>query len=191
MGRIITDPKEMQYALEHIEESKALMMGNVHLEHLRDGKVIYSGDQGKNTFTTEGMTAAVDILFRAQSVWSKVYCGIFKNNATPALGDTASAKLGSGQTYGECQDADYDSPATNRNEYTVAAAAASAVTNTASKAEFVMAGSITVYGAFLTTVAAKTATTGVLICAKKFTTARAVIADDQLAVTYAITMSTS
>jgi len=191
MGKIITDPKEMRYALKHIEESKALMMGNVWLKHLRDGKVIYSGDQGKNTFTTEGMTAALDILFRAQSVWSAVYCGIFKNNVTPALSDTALAKLGAGSTYGECQDADYDSPATNRATYTVAAAAASAVTNTASKAEFVMDASITVYGAFLATVAAKTATTGVLICAKKFTTSRAVIADDELAVTYAITMSTA
>jgi hypothetical protein len=119
------------------------------------------------------------------------YCGLFKTNVTPALGDTAAAKLGAAGSYGECQDADYDSPATDKPAYTIASTSTASCTNAASTASFTIAGSITVYGAFLSTVAAKTATTGVLMCAKKFSTARAVIADDVLACTYVISCTTS
>ena len=48
-----------------------------------------------------------------------------------------------------------------------------------------------VYGAFLATAQAKTATTGTLICAKRFPTSKVCEADDQLAITYGITLTTS
>jgi hypothetical protein len=54
-----------------------------------------------------------------------------------------------------------------------------------------MLASITVYGAFLSTEKAKTAVTGYLMCGKKFGTARAVIDNDVLSVSYVITASTS
>jgi hypothetical protein len=54
-----------------------------------------------------------------------------------------------------------------------------------------MAASITVYGAFLSTVAAKTATTGTLFCAKAFSSSRAVIDNDVLAITYVLSLTTS
>jgi hypothetical protein len=165
--------------------------GKVTVEHWRNGTMLHT-ETGTNTFTTEGMAKLLNIIFHdiskaASHIW---YVGIFKNNITPALADTG-AKLGSGNAYGECQDADYDSPLTNRPAYTTEDTSTAVITNVNSKAHFVMNASITVYGAFLVDTAAKTAASGVLMCAKRFGTPRAVIADDEIYVTYQITCTTS
>ena len=165
--------------------------GKVTMEHWRQGDMLYT-ETGTNTFTTEGMAKLLNIIFHdiskaASHIW---YVGIFKNNITPALADTG-AKLGSGNAYGECQDADYDSPLTNRPAYTTEDTSTAVITNVNSKAHFVMNASITVYGAFLVDQAAKTNASGVLMCAKRFGTPRAVIADDEIYVTYQITCTTS
>jgi hypothetical protein len=188
---IFRDDANLRYAAKHQRESGIAFHGDVFTKHYRDGNLIHSCNQGPNTFTTEGMARILNIVFRAQATEANIYCGIFKNNVTPAVGDTAAAKLGASGTYGECQDADYDSPATNKPAYTIAATSTAVATNAAAAASFTMNASITVYGAFLSTVAAKTGTTGTLFCAKAFTTPRAVIADDVLAVTYQITCTTS
>lgn len=165
--------------------------GMVITEHIRDGKTIHV-QGGKNTFTTEGMAKMHNIIFHetskaASKIW---YVGIFKNNITPALGDIA-AKLGAGNAYGECQDADYDDPLTNRPLYSTEATTTAVISNVNSKAHFVMAQSITVYGAFLADAQAKTSSSGTLMCAKRFGTPRSVIADDEIYVTYQITATTS
>lgn len=188
---LILDHPDNRYAALHRQESGLQLHGHVWTEHFRDGKLIHACDQGGNTFTTEGMARILNIVFRAQTTEAAIYCGIFKNNVTPAVGDTASAKLGAAGTYGECQDADYDDPATNRPAYTMASTTTAVATNAANKATFVMNASITVYGAFLASSQAKTATTGTLFCAKAFSASRAVIADDELAVTYQLTLTTS
>ena len=182
----------VRYAVRHLKESGLQFHGGVTTEHFRDGKMIHS-QYGTNTFTTEGMARLLNIMFgdvtkAAAAIW---YVGIFKNNVTPALGDTAAAKLGAAGTYGECQDADYDSPATDKPSYVIATTTTASCTNAAAAAAFTMAASITVYGAFLSTEPAKTATTGYLMCAKKFGTARAVIDNDVLSVTYVVTATTS
>lgn len=189
----IRDSAEARYAAKHFMESGINFHGHVFTKHFREGKLIHECDQGGNTFTTEGLNYLLEVMFGTTSKAGSAifYVGIFKNNVTPALGDTVAAKLGAAGTYGECQDADYDSPATNKPSYTIAAASSSSCTNAAAAASFTIAASITVYGAFLSTVAAKTATTGYLMCAKKFTAARAVIDNDVLAVTYVITCTTS
>ncbi len=189
----IRDSAEARYAAKHFMESGINFHGHVFTKHFREGKLIHECDQGGNTFTTEGLNYLLEVMFGTTSKAGSAifYVGIFKNNVTPALGDTVAAKLGAAGTYGECQDADYDSPATNKPSYTIAEAASSSCTNAAAAASFTIAASITVYGAFLSTVAAKTATTGYLMCAKKFTASRAVIDNDVLAVTYVITCTTS
>lgn len=183
--------------IESIEDLKKAvglglsLEGLVTMEHWRQGKLLHT-ETGKNTFTTEGMAKLLNIIFHdiskaASHIW---YVGIFKNNITPALADTGS-KLGSGNAYGECQDADYDDPLTNRPSYITEDTATAVITNVNSKAHFVMNASITVYGAFLVDTAAKTSTSGTLMCAKRFGTPRAVIADDEIYVTYQITCTTS
>ena len=165
--------------------------GMVTLEHFRGDRLLQK-EVGKNTFTTEGMAFILNTMFHdiAKTASHVFYVGIFKNNITPALADTA-AKLGSGNAYGECQDSDYDSPLTNRPSYITEDTTTAVISNVNSKAHFIMNASITVYGAFLTNRAAKTDATGTLMCAKRFGTPRAVIADDEIYVTYQITCTTS
>ena len=191
MKNIITDKNEIAYAMKHLNESGLQAHGHVHTDHYRDGVLLAHADEGGNTFTTEGMASILNTYFNIATQPTAMYCGIFKGNVTPALSDTAAAGLGSGGRLTECLDADYDDPATNRPAYTGATTATAVLTNTASKAEFTIAGTITVYGAFLATSQAKTATTGVLVCAKRFTTAKSCEDGDELAVTYSITLSTS
>ena len=187
----LRDNADLKYAAKHQIEAALAFHGQVFTDHYRDGKLIHSMDQGHNTFTTEGMARILNIVFRAQATEAAIYVGIFKNNVTPAVGDTAAVKLGAAGTYGECQDADYDSPATNRPAYTIASTSTASCTNAASAASFTMNAEITVYGAFLASSQAKTATTGTLFCAKAFAASRAVIADDVLAVTYVLSCTTS
>jgi hypothetical protein len=187
------DNADLRYAVKHLRESNLNFHGHVFTDHFRDGRLIHTCDQGGNTFTTEGMAYLLNIIFGTTSKTGSAifYVGIFKNNVTPAVGDTAAAKLGAAGAYGECQDADYDSPATDKPSYTIATTSTATCTNAASPASFTIAGSITVYGAFLSTSKAKTATDGYLMCAKKFSASRAVIDDDVLCVTYVITATTS
>lgn len=186
------DNNDLLYAVKHKGESNLQFTGIVTLDHYREGKLIHT-QTGKNIFTTAGRNYLLDIIFGTTSKAAAAifYVGIFKNNVTPAAGDTAAAQLGAAGTYGECQDADYDVPATNKPAYTIAAASAGACTNAAAAASFTIAGSITIYGAFLSTAAAKTATTGYLMCGKKFDTARAVVDNDVLSVTYGIATTSS
>lgn len=186
------DDKDLIYAAKHRLESGLGFQGIVTADHFRDGKLIHT-QTGKNIFTTAGRNYLLDIIFGSTSKAASpiFYVGIFKNNVVPAAADIPSTQLGAVGTYGECQDADYGTPATNKPSYTIAAAAAAACTNSAAPAAFTIAASITIYGAFLSTVAAKTATTGYLMCAKKFDASRAVVLNDILAVTYAVSATST
>ena len=196
IGVVMKEFKEGQELKSAVEIRDAVcagwkFRGKVTVEHFRKGVLLHK-ETGYNTFTTEGMAKLLNIMFHdiskaASHIW---YVGIFKNNITPALADTG-AKLGSGNAYGECQDADYDNPLTNRPAYITEDTTTAVITNVNSKAHFVMNASITVYGAFLVDTAAKTSATGTLMCAKRFGTPRAVIADDEIYVTYQITCTTS
>ena len=190
----ILDNEEFRYAVKHGHDGLKFQ-GIWQCDQVRDGVLIAGGyPESPNVFTTEGIARLLNIMFHdiakdAAEIW---YVGIFKNNVTPAAGDTAAAKLGAAGTYGECQDADYDDPATNRPAYTTADTATASITNAvAGKAAFTMAGSFSVYGAFLTSTQPKTDTAGYLMCAKKFTAARSVIDDDILYVTYALSVTSS
>jgi len=190
IGAQLAADVEIAHALRH-HKDKLGFQGFVTAEHRRNGEVLCR-QSGKNTFTTEGMAFMLNTMFHdiakaAAHIW---YVGIFKNNVTPSLADTAT-KLGSGNAYGECQDADYDNPLTNRPVYATEDTTTAVISNVNAKAHFVMNSSITVYGAFLTNKQAKTDSSGTMMCAKRFGTPRAVIADDEIYVTYQVTTTTS
>ncbi len=189
----LAENRDVQYAAKHQIESHLGFHGIWQCDQYRDGVLISGGyPEPPNTFCTAGMARMLNIILHdiAKSAANMWYVGIFKTNITPAVGDTV-AKLGNGNAWGECQDADYDSPATNKPVYNPADTATATITNAASKAEFTIAATITVYGAFLSSVAAKTATSGYLLAGKKFTASRAVIDNDELAVTYIVAATTS
>lgn len=179
----------LKYAAKHIVEADLGFMGLVTLEHFRGGGLIFQ-ETGKNIFTTEGRALIWNTIFGSTDKPAAVYIGLFKNDVTPVAGDTAAARLGAAGTYGECQDADYH-PETNRPAYTVVNTTTNEITNAAAKAVFEIQQAFTARGAFLATSQAKAATTGALIAAKRFATSRAVVADDELAITYTLTATTA
>ncbi len=168
------------------------LRGDVFIDHWRDGKFLcFEKHVGKNILPTQGLNEILDVAVGAVAKESAWYVYIFKNNYTPLATNTAATSLGAAGLHGECQDADYDVPLTNRPAYTIVAAAAGVITNAASKAAFTIAASITVYGAGVCSSQAKTAVTGFLLAAKKFDVARAVIDNDVLYVTYQVTATSS
>ena len=175
---------------ENLTVSKLMLEGLVTLEHFRGGELIHR-EVGKNIITTEGLNHALNVVLGAVAKNATWYCGIFKGNVTPAAGDTAATALGAVGSYTECQDADYGTPATNRPEWTDAPASGGVISNAAAKASFTIAASLTLYGAFLASSQPKTATTGVLFAAKRFDSARPVIANDVIQIGYTITGTSS
>jgi hypothetical protein len=65
------------------------------------------------------------------------------------------------------------------------------ITNTASKAEFTFSTGDTVYGAFLASSSAKSASTGYLLSAVKFSTARTLTDDGILRITASLTLASA
>lgn len=184
------------YNLEHLNElsreSSVKFHNEVLLDHKRDGEYLcFEKSVGFNIMPVEGLNCLLDTAIDAATQITAWYVGIFKNNYTPLTTSVASTALGAAGLFGECQDADYDSPATNRPAYTTVAASGGVLTNAANKAEFTMHASITVYGSFIASSQAKTATTGVLMAAKKFDAARVVVDSDILYITHILTASSS
>jgi hypothetical protein len=187
----LRDNPVVQYAVKHLYESNLAFHGDVTCDHYRDGKLIHT-QTGRNTFTTEGMAYLLNVMFYTTSKAGSAifYVGIYHNNVTPATTSTAAACLGAAGTFGESQDADY-TPNTNKPVYTTVSTSTASCTNAAAPAVFTVVTGFTAYGAFLSTAQAKTATTGTLMAAKLFGTARAVITADILAVTYVVNCTTS
>jgi len=203
MGRIIQakmnmeplfENRDLRYAVKHQGDGVGFQ-GIWQCDQFRDGKLISGGyPEQPNIFPTLGIGRMLTVYFHdiAKAAEEIFYVGIFKANVTPAAGDAAATKLGAAGTYLECQDSDYDDPLTNKPAYTTADTETATITNAvAGKAEFTMADTLTVYGAFLGTEKAKTATAGYLTAAKRFTASRAVIADDVLSITYEISVTSS
>ncbi|HED38738.1 MAG TPA: hypothetical protein ENI76_10930 [Ignavibacteria bacterium] len=184
------EDSDLKYAAKHRMESGVGFMGIFTLDHYREGELIHT-QSGENIVVTEGLNHLLDVVLGGVAANDPWYVGIFKGNYTPIATNTAANALGSLGLFTECQDADYATPATNRPAYIDAAASGGVMTNTASKAAYTMSATITVYGAFLASSQAKTATTGVLFCAKKFAASRAVISADVLNVTYQLTATSS
>ena len=160
--------------------------GVVTLNHFRAGKLI-GFEKSSNLIVDQGLNHFLNVVMGADAKITTWYVGIFKTNVTPVAGDTPAAQLGAAGTYGEGQDADYDVPLTNKPEYIDAPAAAKVMSNSGTPASFTIAATLTIYGAFISSITAKTGTTGTLLAAKKFDTARPVIDNDILTVQYDIT----
>lgn len=171
---------------KEVEQGSMGIAGIVHLKHYRKDKLIYA-EISENLIVDQGLDHFLNVVMGADSKITTWYVGIFTNNVTPAAANTPAAQLGAAGTYGEGQDADYDVPATNKPEYIDVPSTGQVMSNSGTPASFTIAATITVYGAFISSVQAKTATTGTLLAAKQFDSSRAVIDNDILTVQYDIT----
>jgi len=108
------------------------------------------------------------------------YLGL-KGGGTPAAADT----MASHASWSEITD--YSE--STRPTFSHAAAASQAITNSASKAQFSINATTSIYGIFCTTNNTKGGTTGTLISATNFASAKSADNGDTLEVTYTVTMS--
>lgn len=152
-------------------------------EHWRNGELIDSWEES-NIVTNEGLNAILDIMFHAATQITTWYIAIFENDYTPLATNTyATPGYTESTAYAEA----------TREEYVEAAASGQSITNSASKAEFTINDTKTIYGAALVgggtagSTKADTAGGGKLFSSSKFTSSKAVVADDVLKVGITIT----
>jgi hypothetical protein len=133
------------------------------------------------TWPTADSGTVVDntVTWREASRW---FVGL-KNTGTPVAGDTMAshASWTENTTYSE----------TARPALVPGAVASGSVDNSASKAAFSINGTTTIFGAFLTDIATKSGTAGVLYGVADFAASRAVISGDTLNVTVTLTAATA
>ena len=139
---------------------------------------------GNNIIPTEGRNHILDTELHATSQVTTWYIAPFEANYTPVAGDTAAtfpASATESTAYAEA----------TRVAFVEAAASAGSTSNTANKAEFSINATKTMYGAFMTSVSTKSATTGTLLSAALFAASRAVISGDLLRITSTISLTSS
>lgn len=164
-------------------EGKILTEGNYHWQHVRDGKVIDEWDV-KNIVTTEGLNHMLGVTLGAATQITSWFLGLFSGNYTPVSSDAAATFVGSATEVTSITN-------TSRPAWTPAAPSAAAITNAANKATFTFNAAGNVYGSFLASASALSATTGVLFSAARFSAAKTVAVNDQLLMTYTLSAASS
>lgn len=142
----------------------------------RDGKIIDEFEDD-NLVVNEGLNSLLDVYFGGATQITTWYLGLFEGNYTPVATVTA-ATITSAST--ECTA--YDEA--TRVEYVEAAASSQSITNAANRATFTFNATKTIYGAFLASASAKSATTGTLFSAARFSSSKSVVATDEMLLTY-------
>jgi hypothetical protein len=154
------------------------------VEVVRGGKVI-DHEQVHNLFPTAALNDILKVYLSAngagtlKTAW---FVGIFEGNYTPVAGDLMStfvANSTESTAYAEA----------TRRTLTLSTPASGSTNNTASRATFTMNATKTIYGAFISDNSAKSSTTTMLLSAAKFSTSKALEADDQLLVGATLTLT--
>lgn len=166
-----------------VPRANVMVGGIMTFEHLRGGELIEI-EHAHNIVTNQGLNHILDVVLHGTTAVSPWYIAPFEGNYTPLATDTA-ANITANST--ECTA--YDEA--TRVEYNEAAASSQSTTNSANKATFTFNATKTIYGAFLASASAKSATTGTLLAAVKAGTSKAVVSADQLLITYTISATST
>ena len=166
-----------------VPSSNILTAGKYHGQIIRDGKVIDEFEDA-NLVVNEGLNSLLNVYMNAATQITAWYIGVFEGNYTPVATVTA-ATITSAST----ESTAYASA--TRPAYVPASASSQSITNSASRASFVFNATKTIYGAFLVSASAKSATTGTLFSAARFSSSKNVESGDELLLTYTFTASSS
>jgi hypothetical protein len=163
--------------------------GNLRVGGVFNGQIVRNGEvidefDCQNLVVNEGLNSLLDVYLGGDSAIPTWYLGLFQGNYTPVATITA-ANIAATAT--EC--VDYDEA--NRPTFTPANAGSQSITNSASRAAFTFNATRTIYGAFLVSSSVKNGTAGVLFSAARFGTAKNVVDDDQLLLTYSFSAASA
>lgn len=138
-----------------------------------------------NLIVNEGLNYLLDVGLHNQAVLATWYIAPFAGNVTPAASWTAA-----NFTANSTEFTNYDESA--RVEFNEGTVANQSVTNSANKARFTIStGGGTVYGAGLLSASAKSATSGKLFAATRFSSSRTLLATDLLDLAYTLSLTSS
>lgn len=152
-------------------------------EHRRGGDLV-DRDLSPNLLPTEGLNHIWDTVLHNGTAVHPWYVALFEGNYTPVAGVTG-ATFADAAT--ECTA--YDE--TTRVAYDEGASSGGVIDNASNRAVFTMNASKTIYGGALLSGSAKGDTTGKLLAVARFSSSRAVVDDDELAVKYTLTATSS
>lgn len=165
----------------YLPKAKVMLGGVFEVDHIRGGKSL-GITRDHNIVVDQGLNHILSAVFNAGAQITAWYVGIFEGNYTPVATDTAA-----NITANSTESTAYDEA--TRVAWVEAAPSGQSITNSANKATFTMNATKTIYGAFLASASAKSATTGTLMAASKFSASRAVVNLDQLLLTYVLSCS--
>lgn len=162
----------------------AVVVGGIFTgQILREGQIIDEFDVG-NIVVDQGLNHLLNVAFNGATQINPWFLGLFEGNYTPVAGVNAATIVGASTeciAYSEA----------TRPEFIEVASTAKSITNSAAKATFTFTSNKTIYGAFLISDATKSGTAGTLFSAAKFAAAKAVVATDQLLLTYTFTAASA
>lgn len=145
------------------------------------GDVTQAYEEGPNIIVNEGLNHILNAVLNGETQVSPWYVGIHKANVAVVAGTTgATVAALTTEIVGS------DVSETIREEYVEAASTAQSTTNTASKASYTSSVTMTIYGAWLISTSAFGDTAGKLLAGSLFGSSRALVASDELLVTYTI-----
>jgi hypothetical protein len=154
--------------------------GRFDVECYRDGNLIWE-EHAPNIVTNEGLNRLLNVMFNGGTQTATWYCALVETDTAPASGMTYDVPVYTEST-------SYDEAA--RPSYVEATSTAMSITNSANKAVFTVSDTKTMYGASLVSIDTKGDHTGgannVLFCYAKFGTARDVLDNDVINLTYQI-----
>lgn len=137
-------------------------------------------DEFDNLVTDAGVNDVLDKYFKGSTYTAAHYVGLTDGTPTPAAGDTMASHAGWVEVT--------DYAEATREALVLGAVAAKSVDNSASKASFAINATVTVGGAFVTTVSTKGGSTGTLYGVGAFTGGdRSLVSGDTLNVTVTLT----
>lgn len=169
-----------------VPEHKLVMGGRFHIEHRRP---VFDPDLGfkcwktlseedvDNLVVDQGLNHILGVELGGVTQITQWYLGLFQGNYTPVSGDTAATIAGNST---ECS----SFTSSTRPLWQPAAASGKSITNSANPAVFTFNASVTIYGAFLDSLATIGGTSGTLFAAAQFASSKPVASSDQLLVTY-------
>jgi hypothetical protein len=165
-------------------EQRDLILAPDHVYYVeafdKDGKLKWR-EAILNAFTNEGLDELLNKFYKGSSYSAAHYVGLINNSPAPTLANADTMASHSGWA----ESADYSEA--NRQTITWGTVSGQSVNNSAAKAVFSINGTVTVYGAFVTTNNTKSGTTGILIATGAFSTPRSLINGDTLNVTVTAT----
>lgn len=143
-----------------------------------DGSIKWE-ERKRNLLTNEGLNDLLDKYFKGSAYTAAWYVGL-KGAGSAAAGDTLASHAGW---------TEITAYTGNRQTLTLGTVSSQSVNNSASPAAFAITGTVTVAGAFLSTVA--TGTAGTLYSAADFSASRSVASGDTINVTASLSFSSA